>query len=40
MTLPHGASPNKLPLGVQLVGPMDGDMALLGWAHWAEKALK
>ena len=39
MTLPFGAGPNGLPLGVQLVGPFDGDSGLLGWSHWAAGAL-
>ena len=40
VTLPFGAAPNGLPLGVQLVGALDDDMRLLAWAQWAEKALK
>jgi len=39
VTLPFGTGPHKVPLGVQLVGPFDGDSALLAWAHWAERAL-
>jgi Asp-tRNA(Asn)/Glu-tRNA(Gln) amidotransferase A subunit family amidase len=39
VTLPFGAAPNGLPLGVQLVGAFDDDMRLLAWAQWAEKAL-
>ena len=39
VTLPHGRGPNRLPLGVQLVGAFDADMALLGWARWTERAL-
>ncbi len=39
VTLPFGAAPNGLPLGVQLVGAFDGDMRLLAWAQWAEKTL-
>jgi Asp-tRNA(Asn)/Glu-tRNA(Gln) amidotransferase A subunit family amidase len=38
-TLPHGKGAHGVPLGVQLVGPMDGDGALLGWAQWAARAL-
>jgi Asp-tRNA(Asn)/Glu-tRNA(Gln) amidotransferase A subunit family amidase len=38
-TLPHGKGAHGLPLGVQLVGPMDGDGALLGWARWTSAAL-
>jgi Asp-tRNA(Asn)/Glu-tRNA(Gln) amidotransferase A subunit family amidase len=40
VTLPFGAAPNGLPLGVQLVGALDEDMRLLAWAQWADKALK
>ena len=39
VTLPFGKGAHGLPLGVQLVGPFDGDTALLGWAHWAAAAL-
>ncbi len=39
VTLPHGKGAHGLPLGVQLVGPFDGDSALLGWAHWTADAL-
>jgi Asp-tRNA(Asn)/Glu-tRNA(Gln) amidotransferase A subunit family amidase len=39
VTLPCGRGPKGLPLAVQLVGPFDGDGALLGWARWAESAL-
>jgi Asp-tRNA(Asn)/Glu-tRNA(Gln) amidotransferase A subunit family amidase len=39
VTLPFGRGPNGLPLGVQLVGALDGDAALLGWAREAEKNL-
>jgi Asp-tRNA(Asn)/Glu-tRNA(Gln) amidotransferase A subunit family amidase len=37
VTLPCGAGPLGLPLGVQLVGRHEDDMALLLWAHWAER---
>ena len=40
ITLPYGRGPAGLPLGVQLVGAFDADAALLGWARWAEKALR
>jgi Asp-tRNA(Asn)/Glu-tRNA(Gln) amidotransferase A subunit family amidase len=40
VTLPCGPGPHGLPLGVQLVGRFDGDSTLLGWAHWAEEALR
>jgi Asp-tRNA(Asn)/Glu-tRNA(Gln) amidotransferase A subunit family amidase len=39
VTVPHGKGPHGLPLGVQFVGPFDGDMALIGWAHWAAGVL-
>lgn len=39
VTVPFGKGAHGLPLGVQLVGPFDGDSALLGWAHWAAAAL-
>ena len=34
--LPTAAGPQGLPLGVQLIGPVGGDVALLGAALWAE----
>lgn len=39
VTVPYGKGPHGLPLGVQLVGSFDGDMALLRWAHWAARVL-
>jgi amidase len=39
VTLPCGSGPHGLPLGVQLVGPFDGDSGMLTWAHWAERVL-
>jgi amidase len=39
VTLPCGTGPQGLPLGVQLVGAMDGDSDLLARAHWAALAL-
>ena len=39
VTVPHGKGAHGLPLGIQLVGPFDGDSALLGWAHWTAAAL-
>jgi Asp-tRNA(Asn)/Glu-tRNA(Gln) amidotransferase A subunit family amidase len=39
VTVPHGKGPTGLPLGIQLVGRFDSDMALLGWSGWAERAL-
>jgi len=40
VTVPYGKGAHGLPLGIQLVGPFDGDTALLGWAHWAARGLK
>src|SRR5262245_27102514 len=33
VTVPYGKGPLGLPLAVQLVGPVDSDAALLGWAN-------
>ncbi len=40
ITLPCGAGPRGLPLGVQLVGSFDADIELLAWAHWAEHKIR
>jgi Asp-tRNA(Asn)/Glu-tRNA(Gln) amidotransferase A subunit family amidase len=40
VTLPFGAGPHGLPLGVQLVGRHEADMELLAWAGWAEERLR
>ncbi len=37
--LPTAAGPQGLPLGVQLIGPLGADVALLGAALWAEAVL-
>jgi Asp-tRNA(Asn)/Glu-tRNA(Gln) amidotransferase A subunit family amidase len=39
VTVPHGKGTHGLPLGVQLVGPFDSDMPLLGWADWVAEKL-
>ena len=39
VTAPFGKGAHGLPLGVQLVGAFDGDTALLGWAHLAQRIL-
>ncbi len=39
VTLPHGKGPHGLPLGIQLVGAFDSDMALIAWADWAARQL-
>lgn len=40
VTLPCGAGPRGLPLGVQLVGRFDDDVELLAWAHWVEHTIE
>jgi len=40
LTLPCGAGPAGLPLGVQLIGPPRGAARLLACARWAERALR
>ena len=39
VNVPYGKGAHGLPLGVQLVGPFDGDGALLAWAHWGAAQL-
>ena len=39
LTLPFGAGPAGLPLGVQLIARRGADASLLAWARWAETAL-
>ena len=39
VTVPCGKGAHGLPLAVQLVGALDADMALLGWAGWAASRL-
>jgi Asp-tRNA(Asn)/Glu-tRNA(Gln) amidotransferase A subunit family amidase len=39
VTVPAGLGPAGLPLGVQLVGRVGEDAALLGWARWVEGVL-
>ncbi len=39
VNVPYGKGAHGLPLGVQLVGPFDGDTTLLAWAHWTAAAL-
>ena len=39
VTIPFGKGPHGLPLGIQLVGAFDADMALLDWAGWASGKL-
>ena len=40
ITLPAGWSRNGLPLGLQLVGSWQGDLALLRVAKWVEQTLQ
>ena len=40
VTVPCGKGPHGLPLAVQLVGAMDADMALIGWAAMAAERLR
>jgi Asp-tRNA(Asn)/Glu-tRNA(Gln) amidotransferase A subunit family amidase len=40
VTVPFGAGPAGLPLGVQLVGAFDADMPLLAHAHRVERTLR
>jgi Asp-tRNA(Asn)/Glu-tRNA(Gln) amidotransferase A subunit family amidase len=39
LTLPYGAGPSGLPLGVQVVGPQGGDAALFVNAEWVRRTL-
>ncbi len=39
VTVPAGTGPKGLPLGVQLVGRIGEDKAVLGWARWLQAAL-
>jgi Asp-tRNA(Asn)/Glu-tRNA(Gln) amidotransferase A subunit family amidase len=39
VTLPYGHGAHDLPLGLQLVGAFDADMALLSWAQWVAAQL-
>ena len=39
VTIPHGAGPNSLPLGVQIVGPASSDARTLAAAAWLERVL-
>ncbi|MBR0653122.1 amidase [Roseomonas terrae] len=39
VTVPAGAGPKGLPLGVQLAGRIGDDAAVLGWARWVQAAL-
>jgi Asp-tRNA(Asn)/Glu-tRNA(Gln) amidotransferase A subunit family amidase len=39
VTVPAGQGPQRLPLGVQLVGRIGEDAAVLGWARWLQAAI-
>jgi Asp-tRNA(Asn)/Glu-tRNA(Gln) amidotransferase A subunit family amidase len=39
ITLPAFTGPHGLPVGAQLIGPRDGDRALLAWARWVRQRL-
>jgi Asp-tRNA(Asn)/Glu-tRNA(Gln) amidotransferase A subunit family amidase len=39
VTVPCGRGTHGLPLGVQLIGQHEADMALLAWAEWTGRAL-
>jgi Asp-tRNA(Asn)/Glu-tRNA(Gln) amidotransferase A subunit family amidase len=39
VTVPVGAGPRGLPLGVQVVGPYLEDAQTLAWAHWTKERL-
>jgi Asp-tRNA(Asn)/Glu-tRNA(Gln) amidotransferase A subunit family amidase len=39
VTVPAGAGPNGLPLGIQIVGREGDDRAVLAWARWVETAI-
>lgn len=39
VTVPAGTGPKGLPLGIQVVGRMGEDRAVLAWARWVQHAL-
>jgi Asp-tRNA(Asn)/Glu-tRNA(Gln) amidotransferase A subunit family amidase len=39
VTVPAGTGPNRLPLGIQVVGRHGDDRAVLAWARWVEAAI-
>jgi Asp-tRNA(Asn)/Glu-tRNA(Gln) amidotransferase A subunit family amidase len=39
VTVPAGHGPNRLPLGIQIVGRRGEDKAVLAWAQWVAAAL-
>lgn len=39
VTIPAGTGPKGLPVGVQLVGRVGQDAAVLGWARWLQAAM-
>lgn len=39
VTVPAGTGPKGLPLGIQIVGRMGEDRAVLAWARWVQNAI-
>lgn len=39
VTVPAGTGPKGLPLGIQIVGRMGDDRAVLAWARWVQNAI-
>jgi Asp-tRNA(Asn)/Glu-tRNA(Gln) amidotransferase A subunit family amidase len=39
VTLPAFKGPNRMPMGLQVVGPVNGDHKLVSVAHWIDSAL-
>ncbi|WP_291297299.1 amidase [Elioraea sp.] len=39
VTVPAGTGPKGLPLGIQIVGRMGDDRAVLAWARWVQNAV-
>lgn len=39
VTVPAGAGPNGLPLGIQIVGRLGDDRQVLAWAQWVAAAI-
>jgi len=39
ITVPAGTGPQGLPLGIQIVGRMNEDKAVLAWAEWVRQAV-
>ena len=39
VTVPAGAGPDGLPLGIQIVARLGEDRAVLAWAQWVAAAI-